>query len=250
MSFTLEPGKSGKITFHLTYKGDGTPDDAHIYLLDPQNPGPDHAKEIIILPQMPEGEDPGGDLQIPYFPGAAFPRQDGKLVPGVYTFALAWSFKGKPNQPDPDHPSYVVQPDTPKLPKEWDWGVFWAKFIASCLGSAASGAALNWWTVTAVLPCVLTGVLGGAISSVLGQLAVWFFDAPRKWTSRSAFLFTLFFTLSFSLLFGLLAIHLEIEAAARGELLNRVTFGVSFFSGFLATSLTGVLDNLHNDAAG
>jgi hypothetical protein len=44
--------------------------------------------------------------------------------------------------------------------------------------------------------------------------------------------------------FGLLAIDLEREAAARGELFNRVTFGVSAVSAFLAVILTGILNNL------
>lgn len=50
------------------------------------------------------------------------------------------------------------------------------------------------------------------------------------------------------MLFGLLATGLEEEAVARGEYFNRVTLGVSFVSAFLASMLTGVLNNLRDEA--
>jgi hypothetical protein len=49
--------------------------------------------------------------------------------------------------------------------------------------------------------------------------------------------------------FGLLAIDLEREALARGEVYNRVTIGVSLIAGFLSTILAGVLNNLRTESA-
>lgn len=91
--------------------------------------------------------------------------------------------------------------------------------------------------------------VGGAVSSALGQLLSWLLDDPKiHWNVKSVFLFALFFSLAFSVLFGLLAVDLEREAIARGEIYNRVTFGVSLISGFLTPLLGGLLNNLRDDS--
>jgi hypothetical protein len=108
---------------------------------------------------------------------------------------------------------------------------------------------LNWWTAVAFVPCILTGLGGGALGGAAGYILVLLFDDPKiRWNFKSAFLFNVFFALTYAMVFGLLAIGLEREAAARGEVYNRVTFGVSLISSFLATALGGVLNNLRDDS--
>jgi hypothetical protein len=133
-------------------------------------------------------------------------------------------------------------------PKEWDWMVFWGKVLGGLLTSGIAGMILNWWTGVALLPCLATGAAGGAAGAAFGHWVTHVLDAPRRWTFRSAMLFTMFFTLAFAMLFGITASDLEIAAAARGDIYNRVTFGVSVVSAFLAAILPGLLDNLKYDA--
>jgi hypothetical protein len=250
MSFTIVPGKAGKITFHVRYDGTAVPKDLQIYLLDPQNPDLAHAKKIIGYPEIPPDLDPKKGIDIPYYPGAQFPTENGRLAPGIYTFLLEWSFGGtQPNEPDTDKPSITGEPREPESGKPWSLEQLLAKIAAGAGGSAVSGALLNWWTVVAFLPCVITGAIGGAVGGILGYLFNQWFDAPKiRWNFRSSFLFTLLFTILFSLLFGLLAIGPEREAAARGETWNRVTLGVSAISGFLAGILSGVMNNLRDQS--
>lgn len=245
MTFSLERGDAGKVTFKLKYDGDVRPKDFHIYLLDKDHPDIAHAKKLIDQPSIPDEWDPNGKgIDVPYYPGSPnFPMEDGKLATGVYTFALVWSFGPGGTEHTDDQTASLVQMGDNAKP--WRWELLLSKVVAGATGSAASGGLLNWWTAVALIPCIATGALGGALTGLLGYIFVWWFDAPKiKWTFRTSFLFVLFFTLVFSMTFGLLAIDLEREAAARGELFNRVTFGVSAVSAFLAVILTGILNNL------
>lgn len=154
---------------------------------------------------------------------------------------------------DPNAFSIVADTGTTPVPagrppKEWNWKVFWGKVLGGIISSAVAGAILNWWTAVAILPCIATGAGGGAAGAAIGHWVAHVLDAPRTWTFRSAMLFTIFFTLAFAMLFGISASDLEIAAAARGDIYNRVTFGVSVVSAFLATILPGLLDNLRYDA--
>jgi hypothetical protein len=240
MSILIQPPNPSVgqiITFNLTYPGSDEPDDVHVEVdvggaWQPVT-GYDH---------IPEGKNPhtGFDLPIPPTPNWA--------TPGQHRFRVRWTKGGRDIGSEIAYVTTTAPPSPPPPPKTWDWWVFLGKILAGAGGSALSGVLLNWWTLVALIPCAITGAIGGTVSSALGQLFVWIFDAPRiRWNGRSAFLFVLFFSIAFSMFFGLLTIGLEREAAARGETFNRVTFGVSFVSGFLSSILPGVLNNLKDE---
>jgi len=252
VSFSLEAGAAGKVTFRFKYPGPAKPTDYHIYLIDPAEPELKHARRLIDANVIPDGQDPLAGIELPYYPGSpAFPMEGGRLKPGTYVFALVWSFHGeRPDELDGETPALFRTGDGPGK-KPWDWVVFAGKALGGALASGVSGAALNWWTVVALLPCILTGIMGGLAGGMFGYIFVWLFDDPRiRWGFRSAFLFVLFYTLAFSMVLGLLAIDLEVTAAERGELVNRVTLGVSVISAFLAACLAGVLNNLRDGREG
>jgi len=248
MSFTLSVGEAHKVTFHVRYQGKGVPNDLHILLQDPKNPGREHARDLIAYLTIPSGMDPLQGIDIPYFP-SSFPTVGGRLAPGIYTFLLVWSFGGeRPDELDPDTPS-LTETGNAEPPKEWSWWQLLAKVLGGAGGSAISGGLLNWWMVVAIVPCIITGGIGGAVGGAIGYLLSWLWDAPKiRWDLKSTLLFTLFFSLAFSMLFGLLALGPEQQAAAQGESFNRVTLGVSLVSGLLAAMLSGVLNNLRVEA--
>lgn len=248
MSFSLEPGAAGKVTFRFRYPGPARPTDYHIYLIDPAEPDLGKARRLIDANVIPEGQDPLAGIELPYYPGSpAFPIEGGRLKPGAYVFALVWSFHGeRADEMDSETPALTKMGDGPGK-KPWEWVVFSGKVLAGALASGVSGALLNWWNLAALVPCILTGIMGGALGGAFGYIFVWLFDDPKiRWGFRSAFLFVLFYTLAFSMVLGLLANDLEVAAADRGELVNRVTLGVSFVSAFLASCLAGVLNNLRD----
>lgn len=149
-------------------------------------------------------------------------------------------------QPESAGPVFVG--GVSEQPKEWDWLDLFGKILGGMFGSTVASIVFNWWTGAGIVVCALTGAGGGALGGIAGYLFVHFFDAPRiRWTLRSSFLFTLFFTLAFAMILGLLSMDLEQSWAAQGETWNRVTFGVSAISAFLAATLAGVLNNLRDE---
>lgn len=248
MSFTLTRRNDGRITFQTRYTGDKTPTDLHIALLDAEGGKP---KNLIGYPTIPPDMDPKKGIDIDISPGPPnFPFKDRKLAPGVYTFRLIWSFHNEfPDETDQDTPSLTVPETESQGMKPWSWISWGGKVLSGMAASAIAGVVLNWWTVVAIFPCFVTGLLGGFLGGTFGEFLVWLWDDPRiKWAFKNSALFNLFFTLFFAMLFGILSIDLEVAAAERGEYFNRVTLGVSFIAAFLSTLLTGVLNNLREEA--
>ena len=252
---TQNPTVGQTVKLRLTYTGEGEPpNDVHVDWKNPEGEG-DEWVPVTGWPTIPATDldgnpiDPSTGFDFPVPPGAWSTTGS----QGTHQFRVRWTRRA-PGATDgatihTEHFSVTTRPrptDPPK--KEWDWFVFWGKVLAGALASGAAGVVLNWWTAVAILPCLVTGAAGGAGGSALGHILTHLFDAPRKWTFSSAFLFTLFFTLAFSMLFGIGASDLEMQAAAMGDVYNRVTFGVSVVSALLAAMLPGVLDNLRNDA--
>jgi hypothetical protein len=241
MTVTVTPSNpvQGQIvTFRVKYEGNPPPpDDVHVDVLTE-----DGYVAVVGYDHIPAGLNPvdGFDIRVP--PGAW------SSTAGEFSFRVRWTRGGKDIASESVSVTTTPRPTLGPPPKKWDWSVFLGKLLGSTLGGALSSFLFNWWTAAGIVVCVVTGAIGGAVGSVVSQILVHWWDAPRKWTFRSAALFNLFFTLSFAMVLGLLAIDLEREIAAQGETWNRVTLGVSAVSAFLATLLTGVLDNLRSDA--
>ncbi len=245
MSVTIQPPNpvSGQVvTFSLKYEGNPPPpNDVHV---DVEDNGV--WKPVTGYDRIPAGLDPvnGFDLSIPPTPSWS--------GPGTHRFRVRWSREG---QDIGAEAAYVTTSSTPGLAgkpadKPWDWGVFFGKVLGGALGGAITSGLFNWWTGAAIAVCLVTGAIGGAGGGAAGQVFVWLFDDPKiNWNMKSAFLFTLFFSLTFSMIFGLLAIGLEREMFARGEIFNPVNLGISGVAAFLATILGGVLNNLRDGSS-
>lgn len=228
----------GKVPIKATYTGAGpAPQDIHLYVKNVGDSG---------YPQTPAGSWDLDPDRVP--PKEAIFNWPVGSDRGSYDFLVEWTWKGTtPPERGAEGQYFVDDKEVADEPKVWSWAMFWWRVLGAVLSGAAGSAFLNWWTGAAILACILTGALGGAAGSALGQLFTWLFDAPKiKWTERSGFLFAVFFTLAFTVAYGLWAIGLEREADLRGELFNRVTFGVAAISGFLASTLAGVLNNLRD----
>jgi len=232
------PVAGQSVTFTLKYQGNPPPpNDVHVEV---ENGGV--WQGVVGYDHIPAGMNPvaGFDLQIP--PTANWG------TPGLHRFRVRWTREGQ------DIGSEAVFVTTtpaspPPAPKPWDWAVFWDKVLGGALGGAASSTLFNWWTGAGIVVCAVTGAIGGAGGSAVGQFFVWLFDAPKiRWNMKSAFLFVLFFSITFSMIFGLLSIGLEREASAHGDIFNRVTLGVSAISGFLSAILAGVINNLRDES--
>jgi hypothetical protein len=246
MSISVKPSNPSAgqiITFHLKYEGTPppVPDDVHVWV-EKQDGTWTRVTGYDRIPRDPdnpvEDKDPltGFGLPIP-------PTPDW-IAPGRHRFKVQWTSGGK------EISTEITSVTTTSIPspKEWSWGDFWGKVLGGVIASLIFGALSNWWSGVAFVPCLVTGAAGGAVGSALGQLLAWLLDAPKiKWTFRSAMLFSLFFTLAFAAVLGLLAVGLEREAIARGEVYDRVTFGISALSGFLAAIFGGVLNNLREE---
>ena len=231
-----DPG--GKIQLKIRYTGpDPKPNDAHIYVKDAGDSSyPDR-------PSAGWDIDPPGSLDLNWPVGSSA---------GVFDFKIEWTWKTNGQvsrrQFGSTEGRYRALAEGEEDPKSWDWLKFFLRILGGALASAGGSALLNWWTVVAFVPCLLTGALGGAVGSAIGAILVFLFDAPRiRWTNRSLFLFVLFFSLALTVLFGLLGVGLEREVNARGEFLNRVVLGVAAVSAFLAVVLGGVLSNLRRE---
>jgi hypothetical protein len=255
---TQHPTVGQSIKLKLKYEGDGPPpDDVHV---DWQNPeaeegSGDEWKPITGWSTIPSTDldgnpiDPTDGFEFPVPPGGWSTTGSA----GEHKFRVRWTRHGQQAGTEATiHTEYVtfrIRPRPDREPdKPWKWNTFWGKVFGGAFASGLAGVILNWWTGVGLLPCLVTGAGGGALGSAIGAWIAWLFDAPREWTFRSAFLFTLFFALTFSMLFGIMSIDLEIQAVAMGDVYNRVTFGVSLVSGMLAAMLPGVLDNLELDA--
>ena len=241
MSVTTSPSNPEQgqtVTFHLKYEGNPPPpDDVHIEVLTP-----DGWVAVVGYDHIPAGMNPVNGFDIPVPPTPAWSS------PGQHSFRVRWTRGGKDIGGEAAY--LTSRPHTlPPPPKEWDWKVFWGKVLGGAGGGALSSVLFNWWTGAGVVVCAITGAIGGAGGSAAGQILVYWWDAPRlRWSFRSAALFSLFYSLAFAMVLGLLALGLEREYAARGEVWNRVTLGISGVSAFLAAILGGVIDNLRSDS--
>jgi hypothetical protein len=259
MSITFEPSNpvAGQaVTFTLKYEGnlpppnDVPPTDVHVEVETGAGwqPVVGYNDLSTVTDDTNKPIDPVKGFKLPIPPGAW-------NTPGQHRFRVRWTLKTDgPERVIGTETAFVTTSAAPSpsssgsSSKSWSWSELLCRISGGAVAGAIFGAIANVLAGPVTVVCILTGLGSGGLGSLLGYIFTYLFDAPRiRWSGKSAFLFNLFFTLLFAMIFGLLAIGLEKESVARGEVFSPVIFSVGVVAGFLATVLAGVLNNLREE---